>query len=104
MLNKKEFYENVLNIVSMIPYGKLTTYGIIAQYAGSKISSRYVGYILSTLKGRMDYPCHRVLNRNGILTGKFNFNDGEMIGLLESEGHQIVDDQVLNFKDKLWKP
>lgn len=104
MFDKKDFHEKVLIILSRIPIGSVTTYGLIAEKAGAKSSSRQVGYILSTLKNNNLYPCHRVVNRNGLLTGKFNFKENEMEKLLKAEGIEIIEDKVVNLKEKLWIP
>jgi methylated-DNA-protein-cysteine methyltransferase-like protein len=99
------FHEKVLIIVSKIPFGKVTSYGAIAQVAGQKSSSRLVGQILSTLKHDNNYPCHRVVNRLGILTGKHNFEPpSRMEELLIAEGHKIQNNTIKNFKEVFWNP
>jgi methylated-DNA-protein-cysteine methyltransferase-like protein len=104
-MDKKYFHEQVLIIVSKIPFGRVTSYGAIAETAGMKSSSRYVGYILNTLKGNYDYPCHRVVNRIGCLSGKHNFEgENTMEELLNSEGIEVKNDIVVDFKEKFWKP
>lgn len=104
-MDKKLFHEQCLILVSKIPYGRVTTYGAIAEKAGMKSSSRLVGYILSTLKGNNNYPCHRVVNRLGILSGKHNFEPPSLMEeLLKAEGILIEDDKIINFKEKFWQP
>ena len=99
-----DFQEKVLIIVSKIPFGRVTTYGHIAEKAGSKSSSRMVGHILSTLKNNDLYPCHRVVNRIGLLTGKFNFINNSMEELLNQEGIEVKEDKIVNFSELLWIP
>jgi len=104
-MDKKYFHEQVLIIVSKIPFGRVTSYGAIAEIAGMKSSSRYVGYILNTLKDNYDYPCHRVVNRIGSLSGKHNFGgEKTMQDLLELEGITVKDDKMVDFKEKFWFP
>lgn len=104
-MDKSTFYEDVLQVVAQIPPGKITTYGAIARYLGSGKSSRMVGYALHTCIGFPDkIPAHRVVNRNGLLTGKNNFADGEMENLLQKEGLEIENNQVKNFKTHFWDP
>lgn len=96
------FEEKVYFVVSQIPYGKVTTYGNIAQLCGLRSSARLVGALMG--KWAMVYPLafHRVLNRNGFLTGKHAFgNNNEMQNLLEAEGIEVIDNQV-DMKKYLW--
>ena len=102
----KDFYDRVFDVVRLIPKGKVTTYGHIARCLGSGKSSRLVGYAMN-LSHKHDplIPAHRVVNRKGLLTGKMHFNDpDEMQRLLEKEGIQVKDDQILNFQCHLWDP
>lgn len=100
-----ESYKNIYNIVKQIPEGKVSTYGIIAKIIGSGFSARVVGYAMNHAKQYADIPAHRVVNRNGMLTGKHHFSPPElMVKLLEKEGLKIIDDQVVNFKQHLWNP
>ena len=100
-----ETYKMIYEIVKQIPEGKVTSYGIIAKVIGSGFSSRVVGYAMNKAHDLDDIPAHRVVNRNGLLTGKHHFSPPElMIQLLENEGVQIKNDQVVNFKDYLWNP
>ena len=96
------FEEKVYYVVSQIPFGKVTTYGNIAQICGLKSSARLVGTLMG--KWAKVYPLafHRVLNRNGFLTGKHAFGDSnEMQRLLEAEGIEVIDNQV-DLKKYLW--
>ena len=103
---EKDFYARVFDVVRLIPEGKVTTYGHIARCLGSGKSSRLVGYAMNLSHAHDPLiPAHRVVNRKGLLTGKMHFkNAGEMQRLLEKEGIQIMDDQIVNFKNHLWDP
>ncbi len=107
MTNKNnQFYESVFDIVRQIPYGRVTSYGAIASYLGAKRSSRLVGWAMNLSHQVFPYvPAHRVVNRNGLLTGKMHFSgDNEMQQLLEQEGISILNNQVQNFSDVFWDP
>ncbi len=102
---KESFFDKVYTIVKKIPYGKVTTYGLIARYLGTPKSARMVGYAMNNAGNIEDVPAHRVLNRNGVLTGKHHFNGTNLMQqLLEEEGHIIIDNQVQNFSDVFWDP
>ena len=103
---EKDFYARVFDVVRLIPKGKVTTYGHIARCLGSGRSSRLVGYAMN-LSHTHDplIPAHRVVNRKGLLTGKMHFNNiNEMQHLLEKEGIEVKNDQILNFQHHLWDP
>jgi methylated-DNA-protein-cysteine methyltransferase-like protein len=105
MANDYNFFDNVYNVVRQIPKGRVTSYGAIAAYLGSKQSSRVVGYaMLACGKANPPVPAHRVLNRQGLLTGKFHFGGDTMEQMLQSEGIEVVDNQVQNFKELFWDP
>ncbi|HEY4539500.1 MAG TPA: MGMT family protein [Faecalibacter sp.] len=98
-------YEEIYQIVRAIPEGKVCTYGIIAQLMGSGFSARVVGYALNQVVLEDQVPAHRVVNRNGILTGRHYFNPPDQTqGLLEREGHKIIDHKIVDFKGVLWDP
>lgn len=98
-------YQRIYYIVKQIPAGKVTTYGIIAKLIGGGFSARVVGYALNQAHTLEDVPAHRVVNRNGLLTGRHHFDPPEkMQHLLEQEGVKIIKDQVANFQDILWNP
>ena len=98
-------YEKIFEIVRQIPEGKVSTYGLIAQKICEKFSARVVGYALNNVHLAEDIPAHRVVNRNGLLTGKHHFNPSSLMQtLLENEGTDVKDDKILNFKEKLWNP
>ncbi|HFB62386.1 MAG TPA: MGMT family protein [Bacteroidetes bacterium] len=100
------FFQQVYDVVKEIPYGRVTSYGAIARYLGSKGSARMVGWALNSSKYNLHgLPAHRVVNRNGLLTGKRAFGgQNTMQQLLTSEGVQIENDKILNFKEIFWDP
>lgn len=102
----KDFFELVYQVVRSIPPGRVTTYGSIASYLGSAKSSRMVGWAMNNAHHQtLKVPAHRVVNRNGVLTGKFHFASiTEMQELLESENVKIKDDVILNFDKHYWNP
>lgn len=104
--NTYSFFENVYDVVRMIPRGRVTSYGAVARYLGSGKSARMVGYAMNT-SGTLQppVPAHRVLNRKGLLTGRHHFNPPEMMQqLLESEGIVVKEDQVVDFQRLFWDP
>lgn len=101
----KDFFSNVYDVVKLIPEGRVTSYGAIAKYLGVKGSARMVGWAMNAAHGMQDVPAHRVVNREGMLTGKNHFDDpDEMQGLLESEGVKVNNDRVADFKARFWDP
>ena len=100
------FFDNVCDVVRLIPEGRVTTYGSIANYLGSKQSARMVGWALNSTIGKsIKLPAHRVVNRIGVLTGKNNFSSpDQMQKLLEKEGVKVLEDQIINFKFYFWDP
>lgn len=110
---KSDFFDRVYRVTAMIPYGRVTSYGAIAKYLGAARSARMVGWAMNN-SNRVNYsketdinfiPAHRVVNRNGILTGKHHFgNSTTMQQLLENEGAVIENDQILNFNEIFWNP
>ena len=99
-----DFYEKVYEVVRQVPYGRVTSYGAIANYLGAPRSARMVGYAMN-LSHDKEVPAHRVVNRNGLLTGKFHFAGINLMQqLLESEGVQVVDDAVQDFDRLFWDP
>lgn len=99
------FFDKVYQVARLIPRGRVTSYGAIASYLGTKGSSRMVGYAMQAA-GRADppVPAHRVVNRQGLLTAKFHFGGNTMQEMLESEGVKVTDDQVQDFKTVYWDP
>lgn len=101
-----DFFTRVYEVTKIIPYGRVTSYGAIARYLGSGRSARMVGWALNASHNSEQFiPAHRVVNRNGLLTGKRHFgNTSTMQQLLENEGLIIEDDKILNFREKFWDP
>lgn len=98
------FYQKVYEVAKQIPYGRVTSFGAIANFIGAARSARMVGYALNGSVGK-DVPAHRVVNRNGLLTGKHHFEGTNLMQqLLESEGVIVKDNQVQNFKEVFWDP
>ena len=100
------FYENVYDVVRLIPKGRVTSYGAIAKYLGTGRSARMVGYAMNASATQIPpVPAHRVLNRNGQLTGKHHFNPPSIMQeMLEREGVKIKKDQVVDFEKLFWDP
>ena len=100
------FYDQIYQVVRLIPAGRVTSYGAIAAYLGAKSSSRMVGYAMNAAHTAYPpVPAHRVVNRQGLLTGKFHFGTDDMMQqLLENEGTVVADDKVVNFKEIFWDP
>jgi methylated-DNA-protein-cysteine methyltransferase-like protein len=103
---KTDFFEMVYQVVRLIPYGRVTTYGAIARYIGAARAARMVGYAMNCSHTQLIYvPAHRVVNRTGCLTGKHHFAyPSQMEELLIAEGHKIINNQIQNFKDVFWDP
>lgn len=105
MESDKSFFEKVYEVVRKIPPGRVTSYGAIARYLGSSSSARMVGWAMNHSHNIADVPAHRVVNRQGRLTGKHHFGGPRVMQqLLESEGINITNDQIVNFKDIFWDP
>ena len=105
MSNGSDFYSKVYAVVRLIPEGSVTSYGAIARFLGAAGSSRVVGYAMNASHQLDDVPAHRVVNRNGVLTGKHHFSTSDaMQRLLEAENLSVVDDQVQDFKVHFWDP
>lgn len=105
MADNENFFEKVYEIVRRIPEGKVTSYGAIANHLGTARSARMVGWAMNACAGRDDVPAHRVVNRNGVLTGKFHFQGTNLMQqLLENEGIEVEDNQVVDFEKHFWTP
>ncbi|WMN11909.1 MGMT family protein [Marivirga salinae] len=105
MKEKNDFFDQVYQVVRLIPKGRVTSYGAIAKYLGAAKSSRVVGYAMNASHSIENIPAHRVVNRNGLLTGKMHFETPDtMQKALEAEGIQVKDDQIQNFKSIFWDP
>jgi methylated-DNA-protein-cysteine methyltransferase related protein len=101
-----DFFYRVYEVTKLIPYGRVTSYGAIARYLGSGRSARMVGWALNVSHSDKDFiPAHRVVNRNGLLTGRHHFGSPTLMGqLLENEGLIIEEDRIINFTEKFWDP
>ncbi len=105
MKNDTGFFEMVYEVVRLIPPGRVTSYGAIARYLGTAKSARMVGWAMNAAHGQPDVPAHRVLNRNGLLTGKHHFGSPSVMQeLLEKEGVIVMENQVQNFSKIFWDP
>ena len=101
---KQDFFDRVYSVVAKIPYGKVTTYGKIAEACGIKSSARTVGWAVNGAKDS-GLPCHRVVNRNGELTGKLHFGDPNLMeDLLRSEGIEFLPNGRVKMDKHLWTP
>lgn len=105
-MDKETFFDKVYDVARQIPVGRVTSYGAIAEYLGMKGSSRMVGYAMNACgTAYPPVPAHRVVNRNGMLTGKHHFPLPELMQqMLESEGVKVENDKVLDFKKVFWQP
>lgn len=106
MKSEPNFFEQIYEVVNLIPNGKVTSYGAIAAYLGSKGSARMVGWAMnSSHSSKKNVPAHRVVNRNGQLTGKHHFGGPDIMQqLLENEGIIIIDNQIQNLSNHFWDP
>ena len=100
------FFEDVYDVVRQIPKGRVTSYGAIASYLGTKLSARMVGWAMNAAgSAKPKVPAHRVVNRNGILSGKAHFNPPSLMEeLLAKEKVIVKDDKIENFKNLFWDP
>ena len=99
------FFEHVYDVVRKIPFGRVSSYGLIARYLGSPQSSRMVGWAMNASHIKEDVPAHRVVNKSGLLTGKQHFEGTNLMQqLLESEGIEVKENQILDFDECLWNP
>ena len=103
---QNDFFISVYEVVRLIPKGRVTSYGAIAKYLGSPRSSRMVGYAMNNSHHQKEYvPAHRVVNRNGILTGKHHFSyPKKMEEMLMLEGIIVKNNQILNLERHFWGP
>lgn len=100
------FFEDVWDVARQVPKGRITSYGAIAKYLGTKMSSRMVGWAMSSsIDVKPKVPAHRVVNRVGLLSGKMHFNPpASMQQLLEKEGVRVENDKVVDFEKRFWDP
>lgn len=105
MSDEKSFFDKVYEVVKQIPFGRVTTYGAIARKIGSPQSARMVGYALNASHNQEDIPAHRVVNRQGMLSGKHHFEGTNLMQqLLENEGVNVKNNQVAEFDKLFWQP
>jgi methylated-DNA-protein-cysteine methyltransferase related protein len=99
------FFDDVHAVVKLIPRGRVTSYGAIANYLGTKMSARMVGWAMNAAHGDAKVPAHRVVNAAGLLTGKFHFETLlAMQERLEKEGIKVKNDKVQDFEKRFWDP
>ena len=105
MAEERGFFEKVYEVCRKIPEGRVTSYGAIAKYLGAARSARMVGWAMNSSHSLEDVPAHRVVNRNGVLTGKHHFGGSDaMQQLLEAEGVKVKDLKIQNFDQLFWDP
>ena len=103
--DKTNFFARVYEVARKIPYGRVTSYGAIAKALGLARSARMVGWAMNACHNMEDIPAHRVVNRKGLLTGKFHFEGTNLMQqLLENEGVKVVDNQIVDFEKHFWDP
>ncbi len=103
--DKPNYFDLVYQVVREIPEGRVTSYGANAHYLGLKSGARMVGYAMNAAHALPDVPAHRVVNRQGLLTGKYHFaTPTRMEELLHAEGVQVKNDQVQDFPARFWNP
>jgi len=99
------FFERVYEVARQIPYGKVTSYGAIAKVLGAARSSRMVGWAMNASHNLEDVPAHRVVNKNGLLTGKHHFDGTNLMQqLLENEGVVVKENQIVDLEKHFWLP
>ena len=99
------FFQKVYRVARQIPYGRVTSYGAIAKYIGAAGSARMVGWAMNGAGKYPDVPAHRVVNRKGLLTGKHHFQGTNLMQqLLESEGIEVVENQIQKLDSIFWDP
>ena len=106
MKKTENFFEKVYEVVRLIPYGKVTTYGSIAKYLGAARSARMVGWAMNNSHNlSKEVPAHRVVNRKGLLTGKHHFGGTNLMQqLLENEGIIVIENQIQELEKVFWYP
>lgn len=99
------FFEDVYEVVKLIPKGRVTSYGAIARYLGTAMSARMVGWAMNAAHAQKGVPAHRVVNSQGLLTGKHHFGSPTaMEDRLRKDGVKVVKDKVVDFEKRLWDP
>lgn len=103
--DNKNFFEKVYEVAEQIPYGRVTSYGAIAKYLGAARSARMVGWAMNGAGNMEHVPAHRVVNKAGLLTGKHHFEGTNLMQqLLESEGVEVIENQIQNLEKYFWDP
>ncbi|MFV0531664.1 MAG: MGMT family protein [Flavobacteriales bacterium] len=103
-MENNSFFQQVYQVVRLIPKGRVTSYGAIATYLSAPRSARMVGWAMNASHGDNSIPAHRVVNRKGFLTGKHHFGLNPMEELLKQEGINVIDNQVQDFEKIFWNP
>lgn len=104
-MENEGFFERVYKVARKIPYGRVTSYGTIAKHLGTPRSARMVGWAMNNSKNDPTIPAHRVVNKNGLLTGKHHFEGSNLMQqLLENEGIIIKHNQIQDFNQVFWEP
>ena len=106
VVKEYRFFADVYDVVRQIPKGRVTTYGAIAAYLGTKLSARMVGWAMNAAHGaKPKVPAQRVVNRNGMLTGKHHFATPTLMEeLLKKDGVPVKEDTVADFEKRFWNP
>lgn len=103
-MKEENFFQRVYEVARQIPFGKVTSYGAIARFLGSTSSARMVGWAMNASRME-DIPAHRVVNRKGLLSGKHHFEGTNLMQqLLENEGIEVEDNQIVDFEKHFWNP
>ncbi|RKN83210.1 MGMT family protein [Ulvibacterium marinum] len=101
----QNFFQKVYEVARQIPFGRVTSYGAIAKYLGAARSARMVGWAMNGAGNMPEVPAHRVVNKTGLLTGKHHFDGINLMQqLLENEGIQVVENQIVDFEKHFWDP
>lgn len=105
-VNNHSFFENVWEVARLIPKGRVTSYGAIANYLGTKLSARMVGWAMNaSFIVKPKVPAQRVVNRNGMLSGKMHFTTPTLMEeLLNKDGIKVEENRVVDFEKRFWDP
>lgn len=102
--SQENLFDNIYQVVRLIPVGRVTSYGAIAKYLGSKTGARMVGWAMNACHNMPDVPAHRVVNSKGVLSGKHHFGGDVMQERLEAEGVEVKNDQIVDYEVHFWNP
>ena len=103
-MKENTIFDEIYQVVRLVPAGRVTTYGAIAAYLGKKSGARLVGWAMNACHADASIPVHRVVNSTGLLSGKHFFGGDTMERLLAAEGVMVKNDKVVDFKKHLWIP